>query len=76
MSAAGGDVELVTSYLYNGVTGEYRGCRVTLDRTAGAAWHLINRYNETVSRIVVETRSVPLLGTIGIANLAGACTPI
>lgn len=72
---AGGDVELVTSFLYNGLTGEYRSCRVTLDRRADAAWHLVNQYNETVSRIVVRTRNIPVLGTIGIADLEGACTP-
>jgi hypothetical protein len=73
-SPSGSNVELVTSYLYNGLTGEYRSCRVTLDHSADAAWRLVNQYNETVSRIVVRTRSVPLLGTIGIANLDGACT--
>jgi hypothetical protein len=74
-SPSGRNVELVTSYLYNGLTGEYRSCRVTLDHSADAAWRLVNQYNETVSSIVVRTRSVPLLGTIGIANLDGACTP-
>jgi hypothetical protein len=73
-SPSGRNVELVTSYLYNGLTGEYRSCRVTLDHSPDAAWRLVNQYNETVSRIVVRTRSVPLLGTIGIANLDGACT--
>lgn len=73
-SPSGGNVELVTSYLYNGLTGEYRSCRVTLDHRGDAAWRLVNQYNETVSHIVVRTRSVPLLGTIGIANLDGACT--
>lgn len=74
LSATGGNVELVTSYLYNGLTGEYHSCRITLDRGADA-WRLINQYNETVSRIVVKTRSIPVFGTIGIANLEGACTP-
>ncbi len=73
-SPSGRNVELVTSYLYNGLTGEYRSCRVTLDQSADAAWRLVNQYNETVSNIVVRTRNVPLLGTIGIANLDGACT--
>jgi hypothetical protein len=74
----GGDLELVTSYLYNGLTGEYRSCRIKLDRraeSAGPAWRLVNQFDETVSRIVVRTRIVPVLGTIGIANLEGACTP-
>jgi hypothetical protein len=75
MSPTGSDVELVASYLYNGLTGEYHSCRITLDRSPNAAWHLINRLNETVSRIIIETRSIPVLGTIGIANLDGVCTP-
>ncbi|HEX4112244.1 MAG TPA: hypothetical protein VH020_06880 [Stellaceae bacterium] len=74
-SPSDGNFDLVTSYLYNGLTGEYRSCRIKLDRRADAAWRLINQFNETVSRIVVRTRSVPVLGTIGIANLEGACTP-
>ena len=72
---SGRNVELVTSYLYNGLTGEYRSCRVTLHRSGDAAWRLVNENNETVSRIVVRTHRVPVLGTIGIANLDGACTP-
>lgn len=75
VSPASGNLDLVTSYLYNGLTGEYHSCRVTVDRRADAVWRLVNQFNETVSRIVVRTRSVPVLGTIGIANLEGACTP-
>ncbi len=73
-SPANGDVELTTSYLYDGLTGEYHSCRIKLDRGADA-WHLINQFNERVSNIVVRTRTIPVLGTIGIANLEGACTP-
>jgi hypothetical protein len=76
ISPADGNLDLVTSYLYNGLTGEYRSCRIKLDRRADAAWRLVNQFNETISRIVVRTRSVPVLGTIGIANLEGACTPV
>ena len=72
-SPSGRSVELVTSYLYNGLTGEYRSCRVTLHHSADAVWRLVNQNNETVSRIVIRTHSVPVLGTIGIANLDGAC---
>jgi hypothetical protein len=75
VSAASGNIDLITRYLYNGLTGEYRSCLVKLDRRADAAWHLVNQFNETVSRILVTTHRVPLLGTIGIANLEGACTP-
>lgn len=77
VSARDGHAQLVTSYLYNGLTGEYRSCPIRIDRIADAApsWRLVNRFNETVSRIVVRTRNVPVLGTIGIANLDGVCTP-
>jgi hypothetical protein len=54
-----GNVELIASYLCNGLlTGEYCSCRVISDRSADAAWRLIDRYDETASRIVVVTRSV------------------
>lgn len=78
VSSANGNADLVTSYLYNGLTGEYHSCRIKLDHQADSAWpawRLINQFNETVSHIVVRTRHVPVLGTIGIANLEGACTP-
>ena len=73
----GGDVELVTSYLYNGLTGEYRSCRIKLDRRAESAGQLapgqsIRRDGFPHCRLDAH---VPVLGTIGIANLEGACTP-
>jgi hypothetical protein len=68
--------ELVTTYLFNGFTSEYRSCRISLDRTPGVGWRLINRFDQTVSRIVVTTRQIPVIGTYGIANLEGACTEI
>jgi hypothetical protein len=67
-------LELVTSYLYNGFTGEYRSCQIALDRTPGTGWRLVNRLDQTVSHILVRTRQIPLIGTFGIANLEGACT--
>jgi len=68
-----GGAELVTRFLYDGFTGEYRSCAMRIGRD-GAGWHLINRDNETVSQILVRTRQIPLLGTIGIADLEGACS--
>jgi hypothetical protein len=65
--------ELETAYLYNGFTNEYRSCRLTLDRVPDAGWRLVNRLNQTVSRIIVRTREIPVVGTFGIANLEGAC---
>ena len=67
--------ELVTSYLYNGFTNEYRSCQITLDRAPNAGWRLVNRFNQIISHIVVRTREIPLIGTFGIADLEGACTP-
>jgi hypothetical protein len=68
--------ELVTVYLYNGFTSEYRSCRITLDKAPGAGWRLVNRLNQTVSRIIVRTREIPVIGMFGIANLEGACTQL
>jgi len=66
--------ELVTSYLYNGFTGEYRSCQITLERLPDAGWRLINRFYQPVSHIEVTTRQMPGFGTFGIATLQGACT--
>jgi hypothetical protein len=66
--------ELVTTFLYNGFTSEYRSCRIILDRTPNAGWHLVNGLDQTISHIMVKTRQIPILGTFGIANLEGACT--
>lgn len=73
-SALPGRSELVTSFLYNGFTSEYRSCAITLDRTPNVGWRLVNRFDQTISHIMVKTRKIPLLGTFGIANLEGACT--
>jgi hypothetical protein len=75
ISSALGTADLVTRYLYNGLTGEYRSCAVRLDRGPDTVWRLLNRFNEQVSRIVVKTRSLPAFGVFGIADLEGACTP-
>ncbi len=75
-SRPSGKAELVTIYLYNGFTSEYRSCRITLDRTPDAGWRLVNRLNQVVSHIVVRTREIPVIGTFGIANLEGACTQL
>ncbi|MBV8167941.1 MAG: hypothetical protein JO021_14190, partial [Alphaproteobacteria bacterium] len=64
---------LVASYLYNGFTSEYRSCPITLDRTPDEGWRLVNRFDQTISRIVVRTREL-LVIPYGIANLEGACT--
>ena len=66
--------QLVTSYLYNGFTGEYRSCQIALERVPDAGWRLVNRFDQTISHIVVKTRQIPLIGDFGIASLDGACS--
>ena len=66
--------ELVLSYLYNGLTGEYHSCPIALDRTQGSGWRLINRFDQPISLIMVRIRQLPVIGVVGIANLEGACT--
>ncbi|WP_158926562.1 hypothetical protein [Acidisphaera sp. S103] len=73
-SDASDRLQLVTTFLYNGFTSEYRSCQMTLDHTPGAGWHLVNGRDQTISHIMVKTREIPLIGTFGIANLEGACT--
>jgi hypothetical protein len=74
ISAPTGESALVVSYLYNGITGDYHSCRITLEHTATTGWRLVNRLDQTVAHIVIVTRQVPLIGVFGIANLEGACT--
>jgi hypothetical protein len=73
-AAPSGKAELVTTFLYNGFTSEYRSCEIRLDRTPNTGWRLVNRLDQTISHIMVRTREIPLIGTFGIANLEGACT--
>jgi hypothetical protein len=68
-----GAATLVTSFLYNGFTSEYRSCQMTLTRAPDGSWRLADRFDRTVSHIVVRTREIPLIGAFGIANLEGAC---
>ena|SRR5271165_2910559 len=72
-SAPAGKGELVLSYLYNGLTGEYHNCRIALDRTAASGWRLVNRFDQPISLIMVRIRQLPVIGVVGIANLEGAC---
>jgi hypothetical protein len=74
LSMPQGKIRLFTSYLYNGFTGEYRTCQITLDRTPDEGWRLFNRYAQTISHIVIKTRQIPVIGAFGIASLEGACS--
>jgi hypothetical protein len=66
--------EFVISYLYNGFTGEYHSCQIALGWASDTGWRLVNRFDQTISHIVVRTRRIPMAGPFGIANLEGACT--
>jgi hypothetical protein len=70
---APGNMPLMISYLYNGVTGEYRSCQLTLGWASETGWRLTNGFDRIVSHIDIITRSVPIVGIIGIASLEGAC---
>jgi hypothetical protein len=72
-SPKGNSAALVIRYLYNGITGEYRQCSVSIDRSGDSGWHLWNALHQMVDKIVVRTWALPLVGTAGIATLEGAC---
>jgi hypothetical protein len=65
---------LEISYLYNGITGEFRTCQIALSRTSSSGWRLVNRLDQPISLIGVRMRQLPVIGVVGIANLEGACT--
>jgi hypothetical protein len=65
----------VIRYLYNGITNEWRQCVVSIHRSPADEWHLFDALHRTVSIVTVKMmRTVPFLGAVGIATLAGACT--
>jgi hypothetical protein len=69
-----GNTAFVISYLYNGFTGDFRSCEIRLDRNPNAGWRLVDRFDRTVSHIVIKTREIPLIGMFGISGLEGACS--
>jgi hypothetical protein len=60
-------------FLYNGITGEFHQCAVTLDRAGGSAWRLANSHEDAFPVVVVRTWAVPIIGTIGIDTVEGIC---
>jgi len=64
---------LMLEFLRNGLTGEYRRCALTLARDTANAWHLLDARGRQEDRIVVETWGLPVIGTLGIANVRGVC---
>jgi hypothetical protein len=73
LPTAPGNVGLAISWLYNGITGEYRDCKLTLHWASDTGWRLTDSFDKVVSHIDIVTRSIPVVGIIGIANLEGAC---
>jgi len=65
---------LAVRYLYNGITGEWRQCAITLRLGAERRWQLEDAVAETVPEVLVRTWSLPVIGTVGIATLDGICT--
>jgi hypothetical protein len=74
LPGAAGVAQLAVRYLYNGVTGEWRQCGITLRLGAERHWQLENAVHETVPEVLVRTWSLPVVGTAGIATLEGICT--
>jgi hypothetical protein len=72
-STPSGKPELELSFLYNGITGEYHTCQLSIDRTSETGWRLVNSLDQPVSHIVVRIRQLPVIGIVGIADLEGAC---
>ena len=64
---------LTLEFLRNGLTDEYRHCGFSLERDGYNRWHLLDARGRSQSLIVVETWSLPLLGTIGIDDVRGIC---
>jgi hypothetical protein len=73
IAAGTGSAALTLDFLRNGLTGEYRQCGFSLDRDADNRWHLFDASGRRESLIVIETWSLPLLGTIGIDDVRGIC---
>jgi hypothetical protein len=73
LPSPGGAAQLAVRYLYNGITGEWRQCGVTLRLGSERHWQLENARHEKVPAVLVRTWSLPVLGTAGIATLEGIC---
>jgi hypothetical protein len=65
---------LVIRFLYNGLYGEFRQCRVTLTRGQSGNWQLLDAQKRTVPLVVVKTWALLIIGTVGIETLQGICT--
>lgn len=73
LDAAQANVPLIVSFLHNGLTGEYRACRIALARGVDENWRLLDAELRPVSLVVVKTWALPLVGTVGIDAMQGIC---
>jgi hypothetical protein len=64
---------LTLEFLRDGLTDDYRYCGFSLERDEYNRWHLLDARGRSQSLIVVETWSLPLIGTIGIDDVRGIC---
>jgi hypothetical protein len=64
---------LTLDFLRNGLTGEYGHCGFSLVRDGYNRWHLVDALGRPESSIVIETWSLPLVGTVGIDDVHGIC---
>jgi hypothetical protein len=64
---------LTLEFLRNGLTGDYHQCGFSLSRDAYNRWHLLDALDRSQNLIVIETWSLPLVGTVGINNVRGIC---
>ena len=73
IAAGTNSAALTLDFLRNGLTGDYAHCGFSLDRDADNRWHLFDARGRPESLIVVETWSLPLVGTVGIDDVRGLC---
>ena len=68
IDSAGGNAELVITYLSNVFFGEHKNCRASMVRDESGQWHIVNSYDhKRVDQLFVRTR------VWGISTIQGIC---
>jgi hypothetical protein len=68
IDSAGGNADLVITYLSNGLFGKHKDCRAGIARDERGQWHIVNVYDHKwVNHLVVQT------STLGISTIEGIC---
>ena len=63
-----GNIDLVITYLANGLSGRHKDCRASILRDDKGQWHIVNIYDhQWVDHLVVQTWK------LGISTIAGIC---